>query len=88
MEGGQETGETITHVIIAGASFARSAERLIERGFAVTWKDVPPPASDGPEGAAAGTEGEPDKSGKRVRYCCPTCDLKAWAKHEAKLMCA
>lgn len=88
MEGGQETGETISHLIVAGGAFAKAADKLIERGFAITWREVPQPAGDEPNGAASGVDEEPDKSGKRVRYCCPHCDLKAWAKHEAKLMCA
>jgi predicted SprT family Zn-dependent metalloprotease len=86
MEGGQETGETITHLIVPGGAFAKAAEKLIERGFMIPWQEVPEPAAT--DGAAAGPENEPDKSGKRVKYCCPSCDLKAWAKHEAKLMCA
>ena len=48
---------------------------------------MPPPVTAGQEGTGS-PEDEPDKSGKRVKYCCPSCDLKAWAKHEAKLMCA
>lgn len=88
IEGGQETGETITHMIVPGGPFAKAAERLLERGFAIPWKDVPEPPAAGTNGATAGPEDEPDRSGKRVKYCCPTCDLKAWAKHEAKLMCA
>ena len=27
------------------------------------------------------------KSGKRVRYICPHGDMKAWAKHGARLVC-
>jgi hypothetical protein len=27
------------------------------------------------------------RSGKRVRYVCPHGDMKAWAKHDAKLVC-
>lgn len=87
MEGGQETGETITHLIVAGGAFARAAEKLIERGFMIPWHEVPE-APANTDGATPGPEDEPDKSGKRVKYCCPRCDLKAWAKHEAKLMCA
>lgn len=88
MEGGQETGETITHMIVPGGAFAKAAERLLERGFVIPWKDAPEPPAAGSDGDGAGLEDEPGKSGKRVKYCCPTCDLKAWAKHEAKLMCA
>lgn len=88
MEGGHETGETITHLIVAGGAFAKAAEKLIERGFAIPWQEVPEMPAAGIDGTTPGPEDEPDKSGKRVKYCCPTCDLKAWAKHEAKLMCA
>lgn len=84
--GGQETGETIMHVIVPGGPFALAADRLLGKGFAIEWREVLPPPDD-----AAGESGEAAaqvrKTGQRVRYCCPDCDLKAWAKHEAQLMC-
>ena len=44
-------------------------------------KNTPTPVEDddGEEKAS--------KSGKRVRYICPHGDMKAWAKHGAKLVC-
>ncbi|TCU21822.1 SprT-like family protein [Rhizobium azibense] len=86
-EGGKETGETIGHLIVPAGPFDQAAQRLMARGFTIPWKEAPaaPEQSKG-EGAA-----EPDpnpKSGKRLRYRCPECDLKAWAKHDARLMCA
>jgi predicted SprT family Zn-dependent metalloprotease len=83
---GKETGEAVTHMIIAAGPFDQAATKLIAREFAIVWKEASParPSSQG-EGAA-----EPEtvqKSGKRVRYCCPQCDLKAWAKHDVRLLC-
>ena len=79
---GKETGEAVGHLIIAAGPFDQAASRLIAREFAIVWKEAPARG----DGAA-----EPEtlqKSGKRVRYCCPACGLKAWAKHDARLMCA
>jgi hypothetical protein len=39
------------------------------------------------ESDGAGETGGESKSGKRVKYTCPRCDLNAWAKHDAKLIC-
>lgn len=86
-EDGKETGESVSHLIVQGGPFDEAADRLLGKGFTIIWKEAPAThqAAKG-EGAA-----EPEavqKSGKRVRYFCPDCDLKAWAKHEARLMCA
>lgn len=83
---GKETGEAVGHLIIDAGPFDQAASRLIARDFVIAWKETPPARSTRGDGVA-----EPEtlqKSGKRVRYCCPTCDLKAWAKHDARLMCA
>lgn len=86
-EDGKETGEAVGHLIIAAGPFDQAASKLIAKEFAIAWKEAPtahhPTTGDG--------AAEPEtlqKSGKRVRYCCPSCDLKAWAKHDARLMCA
>lgn len=84
-EGGKETGETVSHLIVADGAFEQAATRLIAKEFAIVWKEAPPVLPPKGEGAA-----EPEtvqKSGKRIRYCCPQCHLKAWAKHDAKLVC-
>lgn len=83
MDGGQETGEAIVHLIVPGSAFAKAADRLLERGFMLRWKDVPAAG----RAVAAPDHGHP-KSGRRVRYSRPTCGLTAWARHEACLMCA
>lgn len=85
VEGGKETGETLGHYIIPGGPFDVAAGKLLGKGFALTWKDAPE-ASDPTTGESAAEPATP-KSGKRVRYCCPDCDLKAWAKHDVRLLC-
>ena len=85
VEGGKETGETLGHYIISGGPFDVAAARLLGKGFALTWKDAPQ-LSDQATGESAAEPATP-KSGKRVRYCCPDCDLKAWAKHDVRLLC-
>lgn len=65
--------------------FDQAAERLLAKEFAIAWKEAPAL----PESSKVKAEPETvQKSGKRVRYHCPDCDLKAWAKHDARLMCA
>ncbi len=84
VEGGRETGESLGHYIVAGGPFDAAADRLLGKGFALSWKDAPIPSAVTGEG---GAEPEATKAGKRVRYACPKCDLKAWAKHDARLLC-
>jgi len=84
-ECGKETGETVTHMIVAGGAFEQAAQKLIARDFAIAWKEAPaapPPNLNGRDQATA-----TPKSGKRLRYACPDCELKAWAKHDARLVC-
>ncbi|RVH60079.1 sprT domain-containing protein [Sinorhizobium meliloti] len=86
-ETGKETGETVGHLIVPAGPFDQAADKLIGREFAIIWKEAPLPLESTGKGEAEPETLEP-KSGKRVRYCCPECDLKAWAKHDARLMCA
>jgi hypothetical protein len=85
MEDGKETGESVGHIIVAGGPFEAAATRLIAKDFTINWKETAVTPSFQGEGGGEATPAE--KSGKRVRYCCPDCDLKAWAKHDAKLLC-
>ena len=85
--GGGETGDRIIHLIVEGGPFDLAAGKFLARGFAITWTEKPP--SDEPPGETGGEDGgeTESKSGKRVKYLCPQCDLKAWARHEARLLC-
>lgn len=88
-EGGKETGDRVTHLIIPDGRFDKLAGKLLARGFVITWAEQPQETA---AGTKAGKEG--GKSGKRVKYVCPhphederDRTFKAWAKHGAALMC-
>lgn len=83
--GGKETGDRMSHYVIDGGAFDDAMIVLDRRGFTIPWAEVPVGQS-----AGSGTEGTPgteSKSGKRVKYTCPVCQLNALAKHDAKLAC-
>jgi predicted SprT family Zn-dependent metalloprotease len=86
-DSGKETGEAVGHLIVDAGPFDQAATKLIAKEFAIVWKEAPP-ALRPAEGDGAAEPETVQKSGKRMRYCCPACDLKAWAKHDARLMCA
>ena len=82
---GAETGDVMGHIIVADGPFDRTVRKLLARGLIVLWIEQPekhPAPDDDDEDAKADS-----KSGKRVRYICPHGDMKAWAKHGAKLVC-
>jgi predicted SprT family Zn-dependent metalloprotease len=85
---GPETGDVMGHLIVPDGAFDRAVRKMLARGLVVLWIEQPEkrPTSgddvDGDEDAQADS-----KSGKRVRYICPHGDMKAWAKHGAKLVC-
>ena len=85
-EGGKETGDKVAHLIVPDGKFDKAVTRLLARDFAITWREK----SEAPQGGVSGDgEAEEKKSGKRVKYVCahPECKLKAWAKHDIKLIC-
>jgi predicted SprT family Zn-dependent metalloprotease len=81
---GPETGDVMGHLIVPEGAFDRAVRKMLARGLVLSWIEQPekllPPDDD--EDAKAQS-----KSGKRVRYICPHGDMKAWAKHGAKLVC-
>lgn len=90
-EGGKETGEKVHHLVVSDGRFEKTVKRLLDRGFTITWTEKPriqqKTGENGP-GEDQDKAGE-KKSGKRVKYVCgdDACDQKAWAKHEASLVC-
>lgn len=89
-EGGQETGDSVGHYIVPGGPFEVAAHELLMTGFAITWTEKPPPeAAEPPIEGTEGSDQEPKKpkSGKRVKYTCPTCRLNAWSKDRVQLLC-
>jgi hypothetical protein len=90
-EGGKETGDSVSHYIVAAGPFEVAANELLMAGFAITWTEVPPETTEapieGPGGQGVEGAGKTPKSGKRVKYTCPCCRLNAWAKHRIQLVC-
>lgn len=93
-EGGKETGDKVHHLIVPSGKFERAVTRLTDKGYRFSWTEIPKVAS--PAGAENPEKQAQPKSGKRMRYDCPqehrdengkTYVFKAWARHDAKLMC-
>lgn len=73
--GGRETGDKMRYWIIEGGLLEQVANELIADKVTLRWQQTNlTPTSP--------------RSGKRITYQCPACGLKAWAKHDAALICA
>lgn len=88
-EGGKQTGDSMSHYMVPDGPFARAVQKLLASGFEITWTEVKPKEPRLPDGGD-GTESNGDRgslSGKRTKYTCPQCDLNAWARAGAELLC-
>ena len=81
-DGGEETGDVMDHIIVTDGAFDRTVKKMVAKGFSLSWTEQPDKSAD----ALREANGE-SRSGQRVRYVCPHGDTKAWAKHDAKLVC-
>ncbi|MEL6688267.1 MAG: SprT-like domain-containing protein [Pseudomonadota bacterium] len=79
---GQEVGDRMSHLVISGGRFEKACLQLKQLGFKIEWRDDPDAA-----GQTHAMSKRPSRAGRRIKYQCPHCDLKAWAKHEAQLIC-
>jgi hypothetical protein len=71
--GGKETGQSVTHYIIAEGRYAKAYAMLAATGFQLHWQSIP-------------AVGSKKKSSKR-KFTCPDCGQNAWAKPDALLIC-
>lgn len=76
--GGKEVGQHMTHYIVEGGPFVVAAKSLIENGWALGYES-PEPGSQRKSGAAS--------SASKTKFTCPGCQLNAWAKPSAILVC-
>lgn len=79
--GGKQTGQRVSHYILAGGAYDRAfAEHEAAGGvndlFGDRWSDD--------EKAA---KAKAKKNASKTKFECPACDAKAWAKADARLMC-
>ena len=68
-----------------GGPFQVACRRLLAKGFRLDWQSHARLAGgDGIEGEEGGEEPKPKG---RIKYTCPQCELNAWAKPEATILC-
>jgi len=72
--GGKETGQHVSHYIMAGGPFDQAAEQLLATGFQLNWQSLAP-------------ERQTSKARSKTKYTCPSCGQNAWAKPVASLVC-
>lgn len=74
--GGKETGQSMTHYIVDGGLFEKTAGAFLLGGKKVLFESPPIPSAE-----------RASKAKTRNKYTCPECGLSAWAKPQAKLAC-
>ena len=74
--GGKETGQKVTHIIEDGGRFQKACDEWLTSHAAFLYHDR---AGDG--------ETRKNKAASMTKYSCPSCDLNAWAKPDAFLVC-
>jgi hypothetical protein len=77
--GGKETGQKVTHMIEQGGRFERACITSLAAGDAFLYHD-----RAGDDEAAKTRE---KRAASKTKFTCPACDLNAWAKPEAFLVC-
>jgi hypothetical protein len=77
--GGEKTGQNVTQMIEQGGRFERACITYLAAGDAFLYHDR---AGDD---EAAKTRKK--KAASKSKFTCPACDLNAWAKPEAFLVC-
>jgi predicted SprT family Zn-dependent metalloprotease len=74
--GGRRTGQRVTHYIEAGGPFQRACAELLALGIEPRYLDQQQENS------------RVQKAASKTRYTCPKCNLHAWVKPNADLICA
>jgi ribosomal protein S27AE len=75
--GGKEMGQSTTHYIIPGGTYAQASAKLAATGFRLNWQSA----------CFDGGESRKKKAASKTKYTCPTCGANAWAKPEPRLIC-
>jgi hypothetical protein len=78
--GGKETGQKVSHYIIEGGPFDVAFAKLEAIGVSELLGDR---WDEGEKAAKAKAK----KNASKTAFQCPTCELKAWAKADARLIC-
>ena len=74
--GGKKTGQSMSHYVEPGGAFDVACDQLLLSGVRIGWESkARPEPKSGP------------KDYSKVRFCCSTCGMLAWANHNAILAC-
>jgi predicted SprT family Zn-dependent metalloprotease len=74
--GGKETGQSVTHYIVAGGAYAKAYAKLKAKGLQLNWQSTP-----------EGEKARATKKASKTKFTCPDCEQNAWAKPDAALIC-
>ena len=74
---GKETGQKVSHYIMADGLFSRAYSKLEAQGLKLKWES---------KGKSKGTISTAKRESK-VKYTCPRCEQNSWAKPGASLIC-
>jgi|GEM_PF-391099 len=101
--GGKKTGYQMMDYIIEGGKFDLLSRELLEKGMHVEWRDATRSITKTNEaepdfldevGVAQSAQssgvygyGQKPKRQSRAKFVCPSCDLKAYARPGARLLC-
>ena len=69
---GKETGQSVTHYILAEGAYQKAYRTLQARGFQLHWQSAPPLQK---------------RRESKLKFTCPECRQNAWAKPDAELIC-
>ena len=72
--GGKETGQQMTHYVIAGGPFQRAYSKLAAMGWKLNLESAHRP---GPNGGRK----------SKTKFSCPACQQNAWGKPELAIIC-
>src|SRR5205823_1652689 len=76
--GGKETGQNMSHYVIAGGAFATACAALVSEGFRLAWGEIADAMRDT-------DEGDDTNHRPRTKYTCPGCGATAWGKPDLAL---
>ena len=76
-EGGNETGQKMSHYIATGGKFANHCANLLKSGFEVPYVQLWDEA-----------KAQKSKRHNKTKFTCPVCEANAWGKPELKIICA
>lgn len=85
--GGKKTGFRVSHYVIEGGPFDLACRELLISDFGLPWADNPAHLAPQTPAAACEREDEPAVKNTRALFLCAACQLKAYAKYSAKLIC-